>query len=204
MALSIPPGFGSAALVFSGAVGTAPYITTIGVDLSAAGGDFVAAANSVKSAFSQAFLPHLSNALSLDKCVLAVGQDGPGGSIDSDTSPYVGERNAAFPPTAMSTIGRKITNEIGRSGRGRMFIPGITAEVDVGQDGAISSEAREFVSSLMADFIDNLENPVAGSIGQVSVPPVLLHAKKLNALPPTPIVGMTCAPLVGWVRGRIR
>lgn len=200
MSLVIPPGYGVAAFVLNGSAGTAPYVTTIGLDLGEYGGDFVGAANDAFLAYASNIMPATSNNLTLDRVTLSVGVDGPGGSVDSDQAPVNGTSTGNFPPTACSVIARKITNELGRRGRGRMFLPGIATETQVEQDGSLTPAARLSFNTMLGEFYDTL---VAGSIG-IPMPPVLLHGPSLDPIPPTPITGLAVSDVVGWIRGRIR
>lgn len=200
MSLVIPPGFASAAFVLTGAVGTQPYVTTLGLDISDAGGDFVGVANLAFTAYATNILPITSNLLTLDRVTLSVGQDGPGGSVDSDVAPSPGiNTSGTFPPTALSTIARKTTNELGRRGRGRMFLPGITNEANIDQDGTILAPWRATVNTRLSAFVTFLNSGDPGP----AIPPVLLHSPPGSSVP-TPITALTCSDLVGWIRGRIR
>ena len=200
MALVIPPGFGNAAFIFSSDVGTPEFVTTIGVDLSGFGGDFVLAANSIMIQFATAFEDELGAEITLNRVNLAVGQDGPGGSVDSDIPAIPMTRSGTQVPVAMSAIARKVTNDLGRRGRGRMFLPHslVTSEVD--ESGNISSGRVTTLQAALDAFYDGLvDNPIDPAF---SAPPVLLHGSA--PVDPTPITGLTVAPLVGWIRGRIR
>ena len=200
MPVVIPPGFGEASFIFTGDVGTAPYVTTLGVSLADAGGDFVAAANGLMQSYNQAFGGSTSESLSLDRVILAVGQDGAGGSVESTVGPYQGQGTGDFAPTAMSTIMRKETAVLGRKGRGRMFMPGSVFENNVNEAGALPPGAIADFSSRGDDFFTALTSGVPAGVG-VPTPPVLLHS---SALLPTPITGFSPARLVGWIRGRVR
>lgn len=200
MSLVIPPGFGSAAFVFTGAVGTQPYVTTMGLDLGDAGGDFVGAANRAFDAWEEVLIAETSNALTLDRVTLAVGSDGPGGSVDSSRTPIPGEDSGTYGPTAMSAIGRKVTAELGRAGRGRMFLPGFLAENAVDPDGSVVAARRDAITIALDTFVANLQ--LGGTVPGMLLPPVLLHSAGGPA--PTPIETMVCSDLVGWIRGRIR
>lgn len=203
MSIIIPPGFATASYVLTGSVGTQPYVTTIGLDIGEAGGDFVQVADDAMSAYIANIMPITSNALTLQKVSLQIGQDGGSGSVESTLAPVNGARAGNYPPTAQSCIVRKITNTLGRRGRGRMFVPGIVDEAAVNQSGGIDPVSVAAINGRMEDFRAQLE----GVLGPVTlaIPPVLLHSPSLSgAIPPTPIVGMAVSPLVGWVRGRIR
>lgn len=201
MPLIIPPGYGSAAFVLTAAQGTSPFVTTIGVDLSGAGGDFVQAANELWSAYYESFAAVTWNGLTLDHVTLSVGSDGPGGSVDSTTAPLAMSRTLSNPaPVAMAPIMRKTTNELGRRGRGRMFLPGAVSEPDVDPDGSVIQSWRNTLAAAGTDFVDLLTN--GGVLVTTPMPPVLLHSAPPGL--PTPIVGLTPSDIVGWVRGRIR
>lgn len=199
MTLIIPPGFANAAFILTGTPGTQPYVTTLGVDTSAFGGDFVSAANTAMSAFATWLGPRISNELTLDRVSLAVGQDGPSGSVDSDLPPVAMTLSSTMAPTAMAVIARKVTNEIGRRGRGRMFIPGSVPAAGVLENGELTT-----------DFIEDTQTALDGFYGFLTddsnpatvLPPYLFHSQA--PADPTVITGFTVQPLVGWVRGRIR
>jgi len=199
MTLIIPPGFGNAAFIFTSTTGTPPIVTTLGLDLSAAGGDFAEAANVAFSAYATHVLPETDSALTLDRVTLAVGSDGPGGSVDSDLPPAPGTRSGTGPPVSMSTIFRKVTSDIGRRGRGRMFLPGLLTTTNVDENGIIASGRRteilDAVGAMIAELFDVETEPF-------NLPPVLLHSSA--PADPTPLTGGAVSPLVGWVRGRIR
>lgn len=203
MALVIPPGFGSAAFVFTGALGTPEHVTTLGVDLSGAGGDFVTAANFLFGAYETKLLPETYSALTLDHVTLAVGQDGPGGSVDSDVTPKPGLKTGTGVPVSMAPVVRKVTNEIGRRGRGRMFPPGMLATSEVDANGLISSGRITSLTTAFNGFFEYLQDGFPPS-QPWGTPPVLLHSAGPNAGFPSPLTGFTVARTVGWIRGRIR
>lgn len=198
MSLVIPPGFGNAALVFTSSTGTQPFVTTIGVDLGEFGGDFVSAADLVMLSYASNMAAITDNDLVLDHVTLAVGSDGPGGSVDSSLTPIPMTSSGTFGPVAIAVLARKVTNELGRRGRGRMFLPGTNLESGTEPDGSITSGYRTSIQSGIDGFMDDL---VAGT-GYVPAEPVLLH----SAAPtdPTPITRLAITDIVGVVRGRIR
>jgi hypothetical protein len=134
---------------------------------------------------------------------LSVGQDGPGGSVDSNIAPSPGTANGVYPPTAMSPIARKVTNQFGRAGRGRMFLPGAVSEAEVDQDGTLITASRTALNTALNNFRLDLitGNPGAEGSNNIGVPPFLLHS---SPLAPTPIESLIVSDLVGWIRGRIR
>lgn len=200
MTLVIPDGYGSAAFVFTGAVGTQPYVTTLGVDIGDDGGDHVDTANVLFNAWDLTMKAETSNALTLDRVTLSIGASGPSGSVDSTTAPQTQGRSGTFGPTAISAIARKSTNVLGRRGRGRMFLPGAVNEAEVGPDGQIIGARRTTLSAALNNFLVILQNGNSGL--STLLPPVLLHSDP--ALAPTLITGFGVSSIVGLVRGRIR
>lgn len=198
MTLIVPPGFGLAAWIFTASSGTPPFVTTLGVDLDGAGGDFVEAANLLFDAWTASFTAQMDNDLTLDRVNLRVGQDGPGGSVDSDRVPMAMGRSGTSTAWANSALVRKSSNELGRRGRGRMFIPGLLNNTEVEQDGTILGTRRTTIQGLLNTFFTEVGDPTTGA----GFPPVLLHSTA--PADPTPITGLTLSDVIGIQRGRIR
>lgn len=199
MTLIIPPGFANAAFHFSSTEGTPEFVTTLGVDTSAYGGDFVNAANQMFAIYANTLLVQTDTSLSLTRVSLSVGADGPSGSVDSTLPTEPGERSGTMAPVAMSPIIRKTTLDIGRRGRGRMFLPGVLTQTEVTEGGVVGGSRVASLQPVVNAFYEAL---VEGDVAGGPLPPVLLHSSA--PADPTPIVGLTIAPLVGWIRGRIR
>lgn len=203
MSLIIPPGYGSAAFIFSGSVGTPEHVTTLGLNLSEAGGDFVTAANRAMNAYGLYIMGQTYSSLTLTRVTLSVGQDGPGGSVDSDTESFTGGKTGTSQAVAMAPVVRKVTGEIGRRGRGRMFPPGMLATSEVDSNGMISAGRRTSLQTAFDDFYNDLKFGGGGGTGP-TMEPVLLHSSGPGAGIPTPMTGFAVSSLVGWIRGRIR
>nr|CRY97666.1 hypothetical protein [uncultured prokaryote] len=204
----IPPGYGSAAFILSGAVGTPDYVTTCGVDLSGAGGAWTDAANQLFRCYQYSLLNRTLSAYDLEKVVLAVGNDGPGGAVVSDLTAVAGSRSGSGEPIAMAPILRKSTNVLGRPGRGRMFIPGALGDDETDSNGDISTAVRDALQTAAEGFHDLLTTTTERSselypAALIDVPfnPVLLHS---TVMLPTAIEGFSIAPKVGWIRKRLR
>lgn len=195
MTLVIPPGFGNAAYTFGADFGTPPFIVTCAHDISAYAGDWVAAANSLMSGFASAWAAVLDNGLILDRVTLAVGADGPGGSVDSTATAVPMTRSGTTGAIAESAILRKSTNDLGRRGRGRMFLPGALTSAEIDESGNIGAPRIAQINAAAAAWKTSLETGTP-------LPPVLLHSSAPTD--PTPIESFACSTQVGWVRGRIR
>lgn len=197
MTLVVPPGFLNCSFILTGAVGTQPYVTTMGFEYDTGATTPEAAANGIFIAYATHLMPETSNLLTLDRVSCYVGDDGPSGSVDSDEAPVAGSATAARPPTACSAIARKVTAERGRRGRGRMFLPGVLAETEIDQDGTVTAGRRTSLNTALDDFQDTFVAGVTGVTGLV-----LLHSSA--PADPSPITGLVTSDLVGWIRGRIR
>lgn len=198
MSIIIPPGYGQAALVFTSSTGTPPFVTTIGIDMQNYTDDYVGAANHVMQSYADAFKSVTDNDLTLDRCVLSVGQDGPGGSVDSDLAPIPMTSTATFGAVCIAVMLRKTTARLGRAGRGRMFLPGTHNENGVETDGTLTSAYRTTMSSAVSQFTAYLLGGVPPAAG---AQPVLLHSTP-NMAPDS--LTLSVADMVGVIRGRIR
>lgn len=204
MSLVIPPGFASASIVLTGPLGTAPYVTTIGLDLGDAGADFVGVANLVHAAYEECFMSTTNEKLALAKVTLLIGSDGGNGSVDSTRPAIEGGNGSAMQAIAMAPIIRKQTASLGRSGRGRMFLPGCLGELDVNDNGQLEPAFRAGIQEAAEDFFAYLTSGVVpGSDVRPPAPPVLLHSETGPPLPST-ILGASVSPTVGWIRKRLR
>lgn len=200
MALVIPEGFASAAFVFTSSSGTAPFVTTLGVDVSNYEGQLQAAASVLFAAYRDQILPKTTSDITLDRVVLSTTVDGVGGSVESSDAPVSGSMSpSGFAPLAMAYIARKTSEQLGRPGRGRMFMPGSARENEVSPDGSVGATEREAWTMALVGFANDLTTERGAG---TEIPPVILHSNP--AIPPTPITGFVISDLVGWIRGRIR
>lgn len=197
MSLNIPEGYGLAAWVFTSTSGTQPFVTTCGVSLNAFEEDYVAAANHCFNAYKDSLLAITDNDLTLSHVTLSVGADGPSGSVDSDVAPAPGGSSGTFAPVAMAPVIRKVTNTLGRSGRGRMFIPGVIQEAGADTDGRLTTLFRTQLQTAVSNLYLELDDSSAGA------QPYLLHSDGIT-MPPSFINSFLVTSQVGWIRGRIR
>jgi len=196
----VPPGYGLASIILLGGPGTPEYVTTIGLDITAAGTTFIDAADNVLASYIDAFQGLTADNVRIERVSLYVGSATSPGSVDSLGDGADGLRDELMAPIAMAPIVRKVTATLGRSGRGRMFLPGVLADADVDQGGNIESGSLGVFQDAVEQFFTNLltADPAMELI------PVLLHSEDSPSTTPTPIQGLQVAPKVGWIRGRIR
>lgn len=201
MAQFIGPGTGSAAIVLTGGVGTQPFITTIGVDLTLVGGNYIGAANTVFAAYQQTFLESTSNELTLERVILSVGQDnGDAPTVESTLEPVAGDASGDFLPLSCALLLNKRTQRLGREGRGRMFIPGVLKDNMVDISGTVGETTREAFNQVAEDFLGllNLGIPTVAT----SVPPILLHSDPATQV--DAILTLIVGPICGTMARRIK
>lgn len=200
MALNIPNGFAEASFIYTSNEGTPPFVTTLGVDLRlSAEPDYVDVANTLFALYADSIMSITDKDLLLERCSLFIGASGPSGSIDSTVPARAGGRASEGLPWALSAIARKNTDRLGRSGKGRMFLPGVVSPTEINQAGQISQARRTIINTELVDFYESLVDTVPSGY-----PPVLFHNEGSSDDVPTPILNFTVAPLAGWIRGRIR
>ena len=199
MALIVPPGYYSASFEFQSALGTSPFITTCGFETSSEYTP-VEYANALHQIYGDTMMPYTYNTLSLQRVNLFIGNDGASGSVSSALAPVAGQKSSGTsPPIAMAAIAQKQTDFVGRSGRGRMFLPGMITEAGTDENGAIIGGDKTDIEGALSDFYDQLVPTIPEAD---AFRPVLLSSKSPGV--PKPILGFSLAPLVGWIRGRIR
>lgn len=198
MTLLIPPGYAQASLRLDLAGDPDPMFITFGLDIGDAGGDLASVVTAIYDA-GEAVLPDiLSDVYVIPGVQLAVGQDGGGaltGYFPFDALIEGADTGTACPQNT-SYLVQKRTARLGRSGRGRMFVPGVV-EGMVGVTGLITDAQRDAVTAGWQTFLDSL------ALGTPSIPMVLLHAESLD-LVPTPVTSLICDQKVATQRRRLR
>lgn len=199
MSAILPAGYANAAWIFSSTYGTAPFVFTIGVDFTAGVEDAVATANGLFEAWNDSFQSDLSEAVTLDKVSLTIGQGGDiTASVDSDLPAETGTRTGDNDPIALALLVNKKTATPGRRGRGRMFIPGVLAGSDTGLNGDLTPSAQSKHNANVNSFRGGIEAALLGDGAQM----VLLHS--VEGVTPSPISNLTIAPKIGVLRKRLR
>lgn len=205
MATNIPVGFAQAAFIFTSDIGTPDFVTTIGVDLSDVGGNFLGAADHLFAAYGSTWMNTTSDHLVLDRVQLNIGlEEGGTGSVTSGKNPITGGDDGDIPPVNLCCIAQKVTNMLGRRGRGRMFLPGVLNETQVTEGGLLGDGVAADLADLGTNFLSAIRAPdVPGEVTPTITPmePVLFHD---GLLAPTPIISIAISPKVGVIRKRVR
>lgn len=196
MPSDIPVGTGQATFVFQNLIAPKNVVCTMGLDLSDAGGDYVACANAAFTAWQTTFLPHQSNNATLVHVDLFIGNDsGSSGSVRSTLPAQDGGETADCEGPAISALVNKNTSFLGRAGRGRMFVPYILPDNTTTTGGAIVGSRLTIINSAGTDFLDQL---AAGGVDIPVIPAVLLgHTTAGTIKTATPILSLTAVSTVG-------
>lgn len=200
MSVTIPVGYGEASIIHTGANGTAPFVCTLGLDLDHYPGSEDQAANGLMQVWGSELHTKLHNTMTIERVIIAVGQaGGEQPTVSSNLPPIAGTRDTANAPINCAIIMNKNTSTLGRKGRGRMFLPGMLAEGQVGLSGGLNTATRQTYDEIFGNILDAL---TTGSEDYSPMVPVLLHSDPDDD--PSVINSFTTAPLCGTLRKRIR
>lgn len=198
----IPLGYASAAFILTGSSGTAPFVTTVGV--KSTGGSisdegWADLANELFDLYDTTLLADTSDKLVLDHVQVTFSAGGGVVSASSNAPTKAGRRTSASAPINIALLVNKFTNEAGRKGRGRMFIPGLLAQSSVSLDGTLSPADVTAYQGEVNAFFDGLAG--GGTSGLDGA--YLIH-QGAGAGNPSPIIRAQVSPKIGSLRKRLR
>lgn len=202
MPLIIPPGFAQAVWSMTVTGDAEPMVTTCGLDVSAAAGEFQDCADKAQTMFQNGFGQMISNQVTMTHCTLYVGQDGgPPAIFDSTNGGSVGDIANTPLPNNCAWLVRKRTDMAGRRGRGRFYIPGV-AENFVDPAGVINNAEV----AAMTDVAELFRSTMESAVGGPSMPLVVLHRSEGIGVepPPTLIAQLVCETKIATQRRRMR
>lgn len=186
----IPDGYAQITHVFSGVAVPNGAVVTHGIDLGARL-DHQTQCDEIALAWSSTVLGLQSTFITHDRTEMKLGPNSIGqtfistrgfpGLVSGD--PY--SPNCAF-------LVRKVTSLGGRSGRGRMFVPGLS-ESQVGSSGNLLGTALTGLQAELDDYYSALVTALAD--------PVLFHTASSN---PTPVNTFEVQGRLATQRGRLR
>lgn len=166
----------------------------MGVDISGFADTALDAAQLASEAWSSTVLTDQADGVRLSNTRCKFGPNSTGPFADYSTSIDGGlSVNQVTPQVAM--IATKVTATGGRSGRGRMFIPGLT-EPDVNSAGIIGSA---YLAAMQAKL-----TALGAALVDASLVPVLLHADSVGDTTPHPLIGIQLQSKVATQRRRLR
>ena len=191
----IPSGFAQANLRWSGSAAPQGAEVTLGLDIDLYGSSPTTAAQQVGDLFmAQAIDNFITQNLTLDEVEVKFGPNstGPSGLYlvnGAMTGP------ASNSPPQVAWLVRKVTGFGGRTGRGRMFLPGVP-EGYVDNDGSVVGAN----ASLLTDEPEAWRIALAG----VGLIPTLLHGPNSPVSSPIPITEFVVDPRTATQRRRLR
>lgn len=192
--MEIPDGFAQANLKFGGPAAPEGAEITIGLDLALTSATPVEVAEAVAAAWDASVAHQQSSSLNFDSVYVKFGpgNTGPSGEASGTGGLYA---SASAVPPQVSVIVNKGTALGGRSGRGRMFVPGIpegsvtpAGLIDGGVQSDWNTDLIEFATALAGDDLSL----------------VLLHGPDSPVTVPTPITSLIVSAKVGTQRDRLR
>lgn len=196
----IPAGFGQCTFAFLIEGDTEEMLTSIGLDLAAAGGDFQEVVEGAHNVWGASVLLEQSVACTLVRTILQVGQDGGDPLVFEAVIPQVGTDGDGPLPPNVAFLVRKSTSLGGRAGRGRMFVPGVALQSSYEANGTV--EAAK-LADLQLRFSAFRSNMISGNAGDFPAsPPVLLHSTAIP--PPTDILALQAQGRLATQRRRLR
>lgn len=200
MSVKIPSGFAEAAIIHTGSFGTAPFVCTFGIAVETEGAPFVNYANRCYHAWVLTFADQISTGITVEKCSLTLPIDGGGtGSVDSALASNAGTREGANENISACALVNKKTSQLGRQGRGRMFLPGMLDTGDTGLGGDYSNDFKTTMADLLPEFLVQL-----GLVADEDEEPCQMFLLHSTDLDPTPVTSLELAPLIGVLKRRLR
>jgi hypothetical protein len=192
--VNIPTGFAQLAWHFSGPIVGRDMVTTLGVSVPTSWTPTTSDLTTIANAMANANhpLPLLQSSTTLTKVRAYVGQTGgvPGMYEKADGRAGTGA-GSVFPPALCWRI-TKTTAQPGRTGRGRMFLPGLL-ESNANDAGVMLNTAITSMDTALTNLVSTLAT--------ISLIPFLLHSQVGTT--PNAITGLTCAGTVGLQKRRL-
>lgn len=205
MPQNILTGFGLATYSFTHESAPRPLAITLGVAIPDDEDDYSLVADALYARFRDTVLEDLDNGLTLNHVDLFIGAgSAPSGSVRSNLGGATGGRAMVSMPLNTCVLVSKNTGFLGRSNRGRCFVPSSGPASDVSEIGNLSDSLRTSLQGSWDDFYDQLQNggQPGTAISTTPVRPFILHGSLASA--PTPISGFTVVQKIGTRPTRIR
>jgi len=190
----IPTGFAQVNFLFGGTQNPTGAEVTLGVDLELYGGTATDLADDAASAFVTHIMPNLNTSTSLVGALAKFGPSATGPSGQVTTATAGGNGGAACSPNVTYLV-QKITNDGGRAGRGRWYLPG-ASEADVSGNGELNAG---IITALDPDLTAFL-----GALTSADLTAVVLHGAGSPITVPSPITSMVTDGLAATQRKRMR
>lgn len=191
----IPTGYAQVNLRFGGSGAPEGAEVTFGVDNTATGLTAEQIGNSVETALLDADVRSVwSDDINLDTILVKKGPNATGASAEVAVNQGGLRSGDADSPNTAILI-HKVTEQGGRAGRGRMYWPGVPANL-VSVAGILDSEYVSNENTDLANFLTELT--------EQDIPMVLLHGEGSPISTPTPVISLEIDSKVATQRRRLR
>jgi hypothetical protein len=202
VALVIPPGYAQCSIEIMNSGDPEPWYVTHGVDVSEAGGNYLAVGEGVMGAFANAWLSYMRSTSRITSVFLTIGSDGGNYTVNvAAGEPFVGTSTAEKLPQNCAVLIQKQTLRPGRAGKGRCFLPGIVAEASVDDVGVIQNVTLAGLQTQADTWFDSLGNPELVT----PLPMVLLHNQGIpGGSAPSPVERLQVDTRIATQRRRLR
>jgi len=187
MTTIIPPGFANLSLVHSSSGTSRPQVCSIGL------GDSIfdlALLADIAAAWTDGPLSDMASSSRFEKAVLKEGPNSTGLTIEYVSGDTGGNTVGGSPSVAWLVT--KVTAKGGRSGKGRMYVPGMPE--------AVCDPGGNLVGTEPADMQAQFDEFLA-ALGALGVTPYLLHSDSSD---PDEILSFSVQPLAATQRRRLR
>lgn len=193
MGSEIPDGFGQATLEMDFVTGPSnPMACVIGYENASAQSPLTNA-GIIRDEFVSNVLADTNTSNNVALLRVNVIQN-PGGQTASSASNAVGANSDSTCPPQVAYLIRKSSATGGRTGRGRLYMPGVLF-ASITEGGSVQSGAITSLSDSFNEWNANLTSN--------SIPMVILHALG-SVLPPVEVTGLQCDAIVATQRRRLR
>lgn len=190
----IPTGFAQVNLKHVVLGSEHPAEVTLGINNSGAAGTLIEQAEIIRDAWQEWWVASMATALFFTGVRIKEGPNATGAAVEIAATGQGGGTAGACPPN-VAVLVHKLTPYGGRTGRGRMYLPGIPEE-NVDSGGNISS-------SWLADRQSNL-NSFWAELVAADLDPVLLHSEETAVSDPFVITSFAVQSKVATQRRRLR
>jgi hypothetical protein len=201
--LDVPPNYQLVTYVLKHTIRAKPFTVHHGYRATITSLEITPLANALKSHFTTNVMPQMDSDVTCQR-VHILARIGVGlFSGDSNTPGVAGGNGGAFPPNNSAAIFSIRGAPAGKANRGRMYMPSMVSEANVGEDGVIDSARLAVLQTTAQDWFSDI-NDVPAIITGVEGEVVVLHYPGSPVATPTDVDTITVRPTVGTQRRRIR
>lgn len=195
MPINIPLGYCTMAFHHSGDALQGEAICTMGLGLII-NPSFQDMFDEISTGWATHFLPHMHPSYRYEK--LTAFMPGEAGDVvfESLAGNNPGSSAGTALPPNVAILLKKVTGFAGKANRGRMYLPGVTAE-------ALSGSNKALLSSFTLGNLNTAAASFIGSIIDAGAVPYLLHQVGI-ADPPRQVSDLNPAERLATQRGRLR